>query len=144
MNGLPQIAGHDRKIGGGQIEGGIGEFRAINPAEGNMFVRVRRGTPKGEAADERSHIDHDRGVVVRETREGADEGDVAAEFFAQLAEEGGLRGLAGLDLAAGKFPLEGKVLVSGSLGDQHATGGVLDDGADDGNGREWKGHGGDG
>ena len=113
----------------------MGKLRGLHPAECDVLVRVRGGTRRGEAADKRKHCNDDVAVVVREAREGAKNGDFATEFFAELAGESGFGGLAGLDLAAGKFPFEREVFVRRALRDEHAAGGVLDDGADDGNGR---------
>ena len=99
-----------------------------------MLVRMGRWAGGREAADEGKHFDDDVAVVVGEAREGTDDEDVAAEFFAEFADERVIGRLAGLDFAAGEFPFQREVLVRGALGDEHATSGVLEDGADDGDG----------
>lgn len=129
---LEAITRDDGKIGGGESEGE--EIGRGDPAEGDVLVRLRRGRVGREAADEGKHLDDDGAVVVREAREGADDLGGAAEFLAEFAEECGLGGLTGLNLAAGKFPFQREVLVRGALGDEHAATSVLDDGGDDGNG----------
>ncbi len=57
--------------------------------------------------------------------------DGAAEFFADLAVEGGFGGFAGLDLAAGEFPFEAEVFVRRALRHEHEAV-AFDQGADDG------------
>lgn len=99
-----------------------------------MLVGLGRRRAGGEAADEGKHFDHHRAVVVHERREGAADEDGAPEFFVQFAGEGGVGEFAGLDLAAGKFPLEAEVFVGRPLGDQDKAGGVFEDGAGDGEG----------
>ena len=94
--------GHDREVGGGEVE--AREFGGLHPAEFGVFVRVGSGARGREAANERKHLDDDGAVVVREAREGAEDGDFATKLLAELADEGGFGGLAGLDLAAGEFP----------------------------------------
>lgn len=130
---LAAIAGDHRKIGGGEFEGG--EFGGEHPAQGHVFVGVRRGTGRGEAADERNHGDDRAAVVVSEARQGTLDDDRAAEFLHDFADDGRLGRFGRLHFATGKFPLEGEVLVRGALGNQHAARVILDDGADDGNRR---------
>ena len=126
-----QQCSDDGQVGGGEIESR--EVGGCHPANGDVFVRLGWSAAWREVGDKGNHRNDDGAVVVREARQGAREDEVAAEFLADFAEERGLRCLTGFDLAAGKFPLEGEVLVRGSLGDEHAAGIVLDDGADDGN-----------
>jgi hypothetical protein len=62
--------------------------------------------------------------AVRERDVGTDalaDLDADAEFLDALAGQGLLVGLAGLDLAAGKFPPAGRLGWRGSLARQHAT-----------------------
>ena len=63
---------------------------------------------------------------------GADElvdGDVGVEFFFDFADEGGFGGFAGLDFAAGEFPLAFVVAVAALGGEDFVVG--FDDGGDD-------------
>ncbi len=87
----------------------------------------------GEAADERKHLDHDATVVVKEARQGAEDYRVAPEFLPQFAHQGSFGCLARFDLAAGKLPLEAEMFMRGALGEQHAPGRILEDGADNRN-----------
>ena len=121
------VAGDDGPIGGGEIEGG--ELAEGDPAEGEMLEGGWGGTAGGEAADERKHLDDDAGVVVEERLEWAGDRDGAAEFFGELAEQGGGGGFGGFDFAAGEFPEETEVFVGRALGDEDAAGAVFDDGA---------------
>jgi hypothetical protein len=57
--------------------------------------------------------------------------DFDPELFVQLAHERSTRLLAGLTLAAGKFPTAGHVLARGTLRDEHATRGVEQGAGDD-------------
>lgn len=98
-----------------------------------MLVGVRRRRVGGEAADERKHLDHDGAVVVDEVGQGAGDGDGAAQFLVDLADEGGGGEFAGFDFAAGEFPLEREVFVRGALGDEDSAGGIFEDGTDNGN-----------
>ena len=71
---------------------------------------------------------------VSETREG-EGGETRslhddAEFLGEFADQRLLRALAGVDLAAGKFPEAGQRLALGALRDQHPSVGV-DEGAGD-------------
>jgi hypothetical protein len=74
-------------------------------------------------------------------RQCATDDDVAAEFFLDLAHEGGGRFLARLHLAPGKLPFEREILVRRSLRHEHATI-ALDHGGDHGERRRRRGHGG--
>lgn len=58
-----------------------------------------------------------------ERREAGDPG-ADAELLVELADQRFLRRLAGLDLAAGKFPEAGELLAGGALGEQDAAVGV--------------------
>jgi hypothetical protein len=95
-------------------------------------VGVRSGRAGREMADEGSEGDRDRAVVVGEGGQCVGDDDGAAEFFAEFAGEGGRGEFAGLDLAAGKFPLQAEVFVGGALRGEDAARGILKDGADDG------------
>lgn len=87
-----------------------------------------------QGADEGRHFDDDLPIVVREAGEGAEDDDVAAEFFVNLPDEGGFGGFIGLDFSAREFPFQRQVFVRGALRDQDAAGGVFQDGADNRNG----------
>ena len=102
-----------------------------------MFQGSGRWARRGEAANEGKHFDGERGVVVPKRRKGADDFGLAAKFFVEFAEQRIGGRFTGLDLAAGKFPLEGEVFVGRSLGDEDAARGVLDNGAGDGEGFGW-------
>jgi len=99
-----------------------------------MFVRMGCGTVRGEPAEVGDHFDDDCAVVVREAGQGAEIGQFASEFLADFPQEGGDGVFGGLDLAAGKFPLQGEVFVRRPLGEENASGGVDDDGGDNGKG----------
>ena len=72
------------------------------------------------------------GAGLRPVDDGADIG-VDVQLFAELAPEGGGRGLAGMRLAAGKLPLEGVRAVFAALaGEQSAA--ALDEADGDGEG----------
>ena len=94
-----------------------------------MFVRLRGGTAGGEADDEGNELHGDRRVGVGVRGERAENFDGAAEFFPELAVEGGFGGFAGLDLAAGEFPFSAEVFVRGTLGHEHVAV-AFDEGAD--------------
>jgi len=134
-DGLRLVTGQYRKIGGGQVE--RGELVGEHPAECGMFQGSGRWARRGEAANEGKHFDGERGVVVPKRRKGADDFGLAAKFFVEFAQQRVGGRFTGLDLAAGKFPLEGEVFVGRSLGDEDAARGVLDDGAGDGEGFGW-------
>ena len=134
-DGLRLVTGQYRKIGGGQVE--RGELVGEHPAECGMFQGSGRWARRGEAANEGKHFDGECGVVVPKRRKGADDFGLAAEFFVEFAEQRVGGRFTGLDLAAGKFPLEGEMFVGRSLGDEDAARGVLDDGAGDGEGFGW-------
>lgn len=92
-----------------------------------------RGGTFGQGADERDHLDEDGRIVVPKSRQGAGDGDFAAEFLADFTDNGGGGIFAGLDLAAGEFPFARQMLVRGALGQQQQAG-ALDHGANDGDG----------
>ncbi len=127
------VAGDDGPVGGGEVEGG--EFAGRDPAEREVLEGGGRGAAGREAADEGKHFYNDARVIVEERFEGARDRDGAAEFFGELAVEGGGGGLAGLDFAAGEFPEQAEVFVGGALGDENAAGVVFEDGADYGDRR---------
>ena len=106
-----------------------------------MLVWMRGLARGGEVANEREHFDDDVAVIVDEAGKGATDDDLAAELLEEFADERGFGEFAGFDFAAGEFPFQREVLVDGTLGDEHATGGVLQDGADDWDGRKRR-HGG--
>lgn len=87
VEGSGPIAGDDGQIGGGEIEGK--QFGGPDPTQGDVLVRMRRGTRGCEAADERKHFDAHIAVVVGEHGKGARDEGVASELFAELAQEGG-------------------------------------------------------
>lgn len=135
--------GDDGPIGGGEVV--VAQLARGDPGEGGVLMGGGWRAARGEAADEGRHVDHDRAVVVEEAGQGADDDGLAAELLAQFAEEGGRRGLAGLDLAAGEFPFQAEVFVGGPLGEENQAGVILDDGTDDGERRGGGGrHGGRG
>ena len=70
---------------------------------------------------------------MNDGRQGARDNNFAAEFFANLTDDGGGRILAGFNLAAGKFPFEGQKLIRRPLREQQKTI-SLDECADNGNG----------
>jgi hypothetical protein len=99
---------------------------------------MRGGAARGQTANVGKHVDHDRGVVVIVRRKRANDLEVAGEFFADFAEQGGGGLFVGFDFAAGKFPFEAEVFVRGTLGDEDAASGVEDQSANDGDRRmEW-------
>ena len=86
-----------------------------------------------EMADEGDHLDDHGAIIVQERCERSRDGDAALQFLADLPDDGGGGLLAGLNLAAGKFPFARQVLVVRALGQQHPPL-VLDHGADHGDG----------
>lgn len=98
-----------------------------------MFVRVGFGRVGREGADEGDHLDAHGAVIVEKGRQRAHDGEFTTEFLANLTEDGGVGGFAGLDLAPGKFPFEAKEFVRGTLGEQDLTI-AFDHGADNGDG----------
>lgn len=129
---LGPVTGHGRKIRGGEVE--RGELLGEHPAKRGVFKRARCRARRSEAANEGKHFDDDGRVSVQKGRERTDDLRVASEFLVEFAEECVGGRLTGLDLAAGKFPLEGEVFVGRALGDEEAAGGVLDESAGDGEG----------
>jgi hypothetical protein len=126
-----------RPVGGSEIEGI--EFSDGHPAERDVFVRVGLRATRSKVTDERDHLDGN-GIRVGEARQGTADDEFAPEFLADFADDGGLGGFAGLDLAAGKFPPQRQVFVCGALGHEYKAI-ALDHGTDHGNGR-WGSHGG--
>jgi len=118
------------EVGGSEVE--FPDFLRSHPAERDVFVWMRFGTARGEPADERDHLDR-HGIRVGEARQGAGNLKLTPELFTDFAHDRGLGGFAGLDLAAGKFPLQRQVLVRGALGHEHMTG-AFDHGTNHGNG----------
>jgi hypothetical protein len=131
------IRGDDRQVGGGEVV--AEQVGGLDPRERDVLVGARLGRARGDRGYERNHFDNDGAVVVHETRQGSRDGNCAAEFLMDFADDGGGGILAGLDLAAGEFPFERQQLVRRALGEQHEPG-AFDDGTDDGDGRRG-GHG---
>lgn len=104
-----------------------------------MFVRLRSGAAGGEADDERDEFDGDGRVGVGVRGERAGDVDSDAEFFDEFAVEGGFRGFAGFDFAAGEFPFSAEVFVRGALGHEDMAV-AFDEGADDAEGKRAIGH----
>jgi hypothetical protein len=123
-----EVTGDDRQVGLGKVEGG--EFAGGNPTQCGVFVRLGFLAVGCEPDDEGDQLHGDRGVGVGMRRERTEDVDGYAEFFLQLAVEGGFGGFAGLDLAAGKFPFSAEVFVRGALGHEHAAV-FFDESADD-------------
>jgi hypothetical protein len=71
---------------------------------------------------------------VVEGGEGTNDTDVAPEFLADLADDGGGRILARLNLAAREFPFKGQEFVGWTLRDEDAAV-LFDHSTDNGNGR---------
>ena len=67
------------------------------------------------------------GVVVTVPDERLRGNDLDAEFLAQFAGEGGLRGFAGFKLAAGEFPIAGEVGAREASAKQHVAIGSAQD-----------------
>jgi len=123
--------GDEREIGGGEIVGG--EIGRANPGDGDVFVRMGRGSAGGEPAEVGDHFDDDSAVVMREAGQRVEIGQFASEFFADFPKQGGAGVFGGFDLAAGEFPFKGKMLVGRPLGEEDAAGRVDDNGGDNGN-----------
>jgi len=70
-------------------------------------------------ADERDHLDGRTIVRMRETRKRTNDADLAREFLPDLADKGDFCGFARFNLAAGKFPFQGLMLVLGPLREQY-------------------------
>jgi len=66
------------------------------------------------------------GVAMARKRQGREAGGVGrdAQFLVEFADEGGLGGLTGFDLAAREFPETGHGLAGRSLGEEDAAVGV--------------------
>ena len=125
-----EVGCDDRDIGFGEVEGG--QFDRGDPAKGDVFCRGEGLDWREQAGDVGNHFNVHRRVGEGAAREGVEELDAAAEFFLELAMEGGLGGFTGLKFAAGELPFESEVFVRRALGDEDAAGGVFDQGADDG------------
>lgn len=125
------IALDHRQVGWGQIK--AGEVVHRGPHEFRMLGDSRLGALRGQADDERDHFNHHGAIVVKERGQRSHDHNQAAELLLNLAKNGGFRQFAWLDLAAGEFPFESKVLVGRASGDQHAVF-AFDHSADDGDG----------
>ena len=66
------------------------------------------------------------GIVMAHLQQRSGRRHLDAQFFDQLARQGSGRGLAGLDLATGKFPQPALVLVRRTLGDEDLSLGIAD------------------
>lgn len=94
-----------------------------------MFVRF--GLAGDDFGEEWVQSDDAAGVRVIHGGERGADAQVASEFFADFADEGGGGGFAGLDFASGKFPAAGLGFAGRSLGGEHTAIGPLDYRADD-------------
>ena len=82
---LSTVGSDDREVGRCEIEGG--QLRGINPTQCDVFVGVRSGAVRSQAADKRKHLDQDGRIVVDKRGQRADDFDHAAEFLVEFAEE---------------------------------------------------------
>jgi len=126
-----QVVGNDREVGLGEVK--RAEFAGGNPAQGGVFVGVRRIAGGEEPRDVRDKLNRDRRVSVRVRRERTKDFHGATKLFLQLAVQGGFGCLAGLDLAAGELPFAAEVFVRGALGHEHVAI-AFDEGTDDSDG----------
>src|SRR5262249_37354312 len=72
------------------------------------------------------HQEMEFGIAMEQHVEDRPDGDLDAELFLYFAAQGFVGRFAGLDLAAGKLPVERHRLVFATLGEQNAAGGVAD------------------
>ena len=86
-----------------------------------MFQRLDHALPA--PAQKERHQKVEIFVAVRGEDEGRKTGggDADAQFFLQFTDQANLRRLAGLELAAGKFPQARQRLAPRPLADQHAS-----------------------
>ena len=125
--------GQHRPVGRGEVV--VVQLLAGDPGDGYVFVEVWRRAAGREPAEEWDHLDQSARILMRETRQRAEDYKFAAEFLPDFPRDGGVGHLTGLHLAAGKLPLQRQVFVRGPLGEQDAVGVVQDDSAYDGNDR---------
>ena len=119
-----QIAQHrDQRLVGGRHRV-VGEPGRAHPGEALALARQR--DPRPLAADIERHQQVKVGIGVRGEGEGSEaaRGNVDAEFLAKLADQRRFRGLARVDLAAGKLPQPRHGFAFRALGQQNAPVGV--------------------
>ena len=126
------IALYHGPIGGGQVE--RLQVRQSHPANGRVFVRVRWAALTGKAADVRQHFDHDRAIIMRESRQRSLHDYIAGEFLLDFPRQRMLWSFSGLYLAAGEFPLSAEVFMRWPLRNQQAAKRIHDNRANDGDG----------
>src|SRR5690606_37620253 len=98
-----------------------------NPDQGLSFAAAGVAGPAGDVA----HVQGQAlvGVALGDVDQALADGfDADAELLVDLADEGLLRGLARLALAAGEFPAAGQVTAFGATGEEDAAAGVAEDG----------------
>ena len=122
----------DGPIGGCEVDGvDVGER---NPFHGEVLVRVRSGTSLAQRTPERQHLDYNGAVIVRESRQGMANVNMAAEFLFDLARKRCFRGFSGFNFSPRKFPFQSEVFVGGTLGKEDTSVSIFDDGANHRNG----------
>jgi len=116
-------------VGGEKIV--IGEFPRENP--GRLLESAGRDVWLSEFGGEEVDLKFfgNRGVVVADAGNFCRFGEGDAELFAKLAREGLFEGFAGANLAAGKFPLEGRGVSTAALADEDAAIRTFNDSCDD-------------
>jgi hypothetical protein len=123
--------GEDARVGGQERRHGV-VSRGL-PLEGLAVVARELAVPREDAKEVKLDVRVRIHELLHEPRARAL--DVDAEFLAQLAVEGMARGFAGLELAAGKFPVAGVRLARRPLREQHPAVAPQDDGRSDANNR---------
>ena len=120
----------DQRLVGGR-HGEVAQLAGADPFHRLALDGARRALPA--AADIERHEQVKAVIAVACEGEGREARllDVDAKFFGKLADQRRFRPLAGLELAAGKFPQAGKLLALGPLGDQNAVVGVDERASDD-------------
>lgn len=111
------------------------KFVVCQPADGHVFSWRRVRTVFGQRSRESRELDAHAAIVMVGRADVAEGAKRAPEFLSNLAAKRGFRCFPRFDLAAGKLPLEPKVLVNGSLRNQHRAR-ALDECADDGDRRD--------
>lgn len=133
-DGLEELAlgevADEVEVGGEEVEGG--ELAERGPLEGVEDVVIEIA---GEGVDdEELQVDGAAvAVAVADLGDAAVDDSLDAELLVELAGEGLLGGLSGLDLAAGELPFEAHGLVRAALADEDFGdgAGVAGDGAED-------------